>query len=135
MDGQSLRSIISSLIKESFLDEEDVVMRTSKYHGGKWNDTLKLVIMDLFKDVGGVKQIEASSPEGGGSKIRITLNNGDVIKAVTIPFPISGTVFITGRNGKLKKDINGPQAINLVSTMYNIWNEYSKGAGAERGKA
>lgn len=126
MDGQSLRDIINNLLKEVFL-ENDVIMRTKKYHDGKWNDTLKLVIGDLFKDAGGVKQIDAVSSEEGGSKIRIALNNGDVIRGITIAFPISGEVVITGGNGKLKRAINGPQAINLVSTMRKLWDEYSGG--------
>lgn len=130
MDGQSLRDLISGLLKETFL-ENDVIMRTKKYHGGKWNDTLRLVIGDLFKDAGGVKQIDAVSPEEGGSRIRIVLNNGDVIRGTTIAFPISGEVVITGRNGKLKRAINGPQAISLVSTMRKLWDEYSNGASAQ----
>ncbi len=132
MDGQSLRDIISSLIKEEFLDEE-LVMRTNRYHGGKLNDTLKLVITDLFKDVG-VKQIDATSSEEDGSRIRIVLSNGDVIRGVTTPFPLSGVVTIVGSRGKMKRDINGPKAIQLIGTMHSIWMEYSNGAVPERGK-
>lgn len=126
MDGQSLRDIISSLIKEEFLNES-LVMRTNRYHGGKWNDTLKLVIAELFKDVG-VKQIDATSSEDGTSRIRIALNNGDVIRGVTTPFPLSGVVTITGGRGKVKRLINGPEAIKLIGTMHNIWMDYSNGA-------
>jgi len=130
MDGQSLRELIIELLKESFLESQDVVMRTKKYHGGKWEETLRLVISDLFKDVG-VKRVDAQSKEEGGSIIRIALSNGDVIQGNTIPFPISGTVVISGKKGKMKRDINGPQAINLVPTMKKLWDEYSGGATSE----
>ncbi len=129
MDGQLLRELIARTLREELLEAE-TVMRTNSYHGGKWTDTLRLVIGDLFKNVGGVKQIEARSPEEG-SYIRIALNNGDVIVGKTIKFPMYGTVGISGRFGKLKQPINGPQSINLVSTMYKIWSDYdSKGMTA-----
>lgn len=126
MDEQELRDLIGGLLREAMLEDE-VVMRTKSYHAGKFDDTLKMVLAELFDDVG-VKQIEAKSDENGGSIIRVSLNNGDTIKAVKIPFPLSGTITINGQRGKMVRPINGPQAINLVTTMRKVWDEYSGGA-------
>lgn len=119
MEDQELRDIIRGLLQDE-LTIKEVVMKTKGYMSGTWNDSLRPVIEDLFKDIG-VRQIDAKRNEFG-SQIKVLLNNGDSIRGETTNSPLSGTISI---NGKYKKPLNGPQAMNLVVTMRKAWDEYS----------
>ena len=119
MDQKGIRDIIREVLSEDAAIRE-VVMKAKQYKGGTWNETLRGPIEMLFDDVG-VKQIDAKRDEYG-SHIKVLLNNGDSIRGETVTSPISGMVTI---NGKFKKPLNGREAMMLVTSMRQAWEEYS----------
>lgn len=95
-------------------------MKTRQYIGGEWETLLRSTLEDLFHDVG-VRQIDAKR-DHMGSHIKVLLNNGDSIRGETTNNPLSGSITI---NGKVKKHLNGPQAMRLIITMREFWEEFS----------
>ena len=122
--AHELRTLVFNIITEIF--ENDIVMRTKNYHGGKWDETMKLVIGDLFSSEG-VKRIDGKSNEKG-SMVTIFLDDGSIIKGATKTFPRIGHVTIKGAHGKMEMELDGRQSINLIGSMKDAWDKYLSAA-------
>jgi len=121
-----IRNIIRDFIHEELLLKEEVISR--EYTDVKWDDLLRDALEDLFHDVG-LDRIDAER-DGGGSRIEIVLGNGDRVVGVSTVNPLSGSITI---NDMFRKDLNGPQAMRLISHMRDVWDEYSNGEHANMG--
>lgn len=114
---KDIREIIRGLIKEELPMNSTA---TVDYIDEKWNALLKDALHDIFNDVG-ISRINAKRTHEG-SRIAIDLNNGDRLVGATISNPMCGQIII---NGKFKKELNASQAMRLVSSMREVWDEFS----------
>ena len=119
--AHDIRDIIREVIAEE-LPLREAVMAPEAHVGLEWNTLLRSTLEDLFHDVG-VQHVDANRSTAS-SRVEVTLANGDNILGATTVNPLSGTIII---NGSHRTELNGPQAMRLISSMRDAWEKYSQG--------
>lgn len=119
---RDIRDIIRGFIVEELPIKESLI-DVDKRIEVEWDSLLHSTLNDLFHDVG-VADVDAVRDERN-SRIEVVLDNGDRIVGATTANPLSGVVTI---NDDAKKQLNGPDAMRLISSMRDFWEKYSHNA-------